>query len=80
MFAIYLLTADPGGGIVFDSDPYDEWVETMNKLSANISTIKSAEKHYTRLQSNENGQTSSSNQEGLPSRPADKAHIDLAAG
>jgi hypothetical protein len=21
-----------GGGIVFDSDPYDEWVETLNKL------------------------------------------------
>jgi anthranilate/para-aminobenzoate synthase component I len=21
-----------GGGIVFDSDPYDEWIETLNKL------------------------------------------------
>lgn len=21
-----------GGGIVFDSDPYDEWMETINKL------------------------------------------------
>ena len=21
-----------GGGIVFDSDPYEEWQETMNKL------------------------------------------------
>jgi anthranilate synthase component 1 len=23
-----------GGGIVFDSDPCDEWVETINKLGA----------------------------------------------
>ena len=22
------------GGIVFDSDPYDEWMETINKLGA----------------------------------------------
>ncbi|KAJ4368769.1 anthranilate synthase component 1 [Neocucurbitaria cava] len=22
-----------GGGIVFDSDPYDEWMETINKLA-----------------------------------------------
>lgn len=26
------------GGIVFDSDPYDEWMETINKLGALIST------------------------------------------
>jgi anthranilate synthase component 1 len=25
------------GGIVFDSDPYDEWMETINKLGAFIS-------------------------------------------
>ena len=36
-----------GGGIVFDSDPYDEWIETMNKLGANIRTIESAEMRYT---------------------------------
>ena len=80
MCVSYLLTSVPGGGIVFDSDPYDEWVETMNKLGANISTIKTAEKHYTRLQSNENASTTPLNHEGLPSRPSDKAHIDLAAG
>jgi len=40
-----------GGGIVFDSDPYDEWVETMNKLKSNITTITSAEEKYIRLQS-----------------------------
>lgn len=25
------------GGIVFDSDPYDEWMETINKLGSLIS-------------------------------------------
>ena len=35
-----------GGGIVFDSDPYEEWVETMNKLGANMQCIKGAEEMY----------------------------------
>jgi len=35
-----------GGGIVFDSVPYDEWVETMNKLGANIQCIAGAEERY----------------------------------
>ena len=35
-----------GGGIVFDSDPYDEWMETMNKLAANIHCIASAEERF----------------------------------
>lgn len=35
-----------GGGIVFDSDPYDEWMETMNKLRANMKCIESAEERY----------------------------------
>jgi anthranilate synthase component I len=35
-----------GGGIVFDSDPYEEWVETMNKLGANIQCIAGAEERY----------------------------------
>ncbi|KAL8365911.1 hypothetical protein RB595_004609 [Gaeumannomyces hyphopodioides] len=35
-----------GGGIVFDSDEYDEWMETMNKLGANMQCITSAEKLY----------------------------------
>lgn len=33
-----------GGGIVFDSDEYDEYVETMNKMMANNDTIVQAEK------------------------------------
>lgn len=36
-----------GGGIVFDSDPYEEWIETMNKLGANMQCIASAEERYT---------------------------------
>ncbi|MCJ1329391.1 hypothetical protein MMC10_006071 [Thelotrema lepadinum] len=35
-----------GGGIVFDSDEYDEWVETMNKLGANMQCIEGAEERY----------------------------------
>jgi len=38
-----------GGGIVFDSDPYDEYVETMNKLASNIACIKNAEAYYAAL-------------------------------
>ncbi|VEU23126.1 DEKNAAE104143 [Brettanomyces naardenensis] len=33
-----------GGGIVYDSDPHDEYVETMNKMMANNNTIVEAEK------------------------------------
>ncbi|KAL8281997.1 hypothetical protein RB601_000168 [Gaeumannomyces tritici] len=40
-----------GGGIVFDSDEYDEWMETMNKLGANMQCITSAEKLYAKRQS-----------------------------
>lgn len=39
-----------GGGIVFDSDPYDEYVETLNKLGANIKCILSAEEKYLQLE------------------------------
>ncbi|KAI3530489.1 anthranilate synthase component I [Colletotrichum abscissum] len=35
-----------GGGIVFDSDEYDEWLETMNKLGANMQCITTAEELY----------------------------------
>lgn len=35
---------------MFDSDPTDEWVETMNKLGANIMCIGSAEERYARMQ------------------------------
>ncbi|KAM0276875.1 hypothetical protein ACHAQH_006293 [Verticillium albo-atrum] len=35
-----------GGGIVFDSDETDEWIETMNKLGANINCVTTAEELY----------------------------------
>ncbi|KAI9741157.1 MAG: hypothetical protein M1834_002870 [Cirrosporium novae-zelandiae] len=35
-----------GGGIVLDSDPYDEWVETINKLAANKRCIDLAEEIF----------------------------------
>lgn len=76
-----LANFNAGGGIVFDSDPYDEYLETMNKLGANITTIGAAEKLYTRLQHNETSkEVKQVAQESLPSRPSKEAHIDLAAG
>lgn len=44
-----------GGGIVFDSDPYDEYVETLNKLGANIQCIRGAEQKYLRLEKEAEG-------------------------
>lgn len=41
-----------GGGIVYDSDPYDEYIETLNKLKSNITTIQRAEEMYARMQAN----------------------------
>ena len=35
-----------GGGIVFDSDEQDEYVETLNKMLANNVTITEAEKYW----------------------------------
>lgn len=32
-----------GGGIVFDSDEFEEYVETVNKLGANVRCIEEAE-------------------------------------
>lgn len=36
-----------GGGIVFDSDPFDEYIETMNKMRANNTCICEAEDIWT---------------------------------
>jgi anthranilate synthase component I len=35
-----------GGGIVQDSDPTAEWIESMNKLASNLRCIELAEKRY----------------------------------
>lgn len=40
-----------GGGIVFDSDPEEEWIETMNKLGANIRTVDQCEARYRSMES-----------------------------
>jgi anthranilate synthase component I len=72
-----------GGGIVFDSDPYEEWVETMNKLGANMQCISSAEKLYTRIQVNGNRgvEKSTADTEALSTKHVGSgAHIELAAG
>lgn len=39
-----------GGGIVFDSDPTDEYYETVNKMNANVRTLKNAEEYYAQQQ------------------------------
>jgi anthranilate synthase component I len=39
-----------GGGIVFDSDPYDEYIETMNKLRASMMSLQNAEERYLKEQ------------------------------
>ena len=39
-----------GGGIVYDSDPYEEYIETINKLMANMQCIQTAEEIYARQQ------------------------------
>ncbi|ODV64538.1 anthranilate synthase TRP2 [Ascoidea rubescens DSM 1968] len=43
-----------GGGIVFDSDPYDEYIETMNKMKANNNTIVEAEEIWIERLKDEN--------------------------
>ncbi|CDO55732.1 hypothetical protein DV451_004105 [Geotrichum candidum] len=39
-----------GGGIVYDSDPYDEYIETMNKMKANNTCIREAEEIWYKKQ------------------------------
>lgn len=34
---------ESGGGIVFDSEEEDEYIETINKLGANVKCIEEAE-------------------------------------
>ncbi|KNE87059.1 hypothetical protein PSTG_19568 [Puccinia striiformis f. sp. tritici PST-78] len=39
-----------GGGIVHDSVEEDEYIETLNKLKANVTCIESAEEYHYNLQ------------------------------
>ena len=54
---------------MFDSDPYDEYIETINKLKSNSTTLEKAEQLYSKKQTAEK-----------PNGAPKKAHIDLAAG
>ena len=54
---------------MFDSDPYDEYIETINKLGASTKTLTKAEEEYSRMQS-----------KGSPTVKAKQAYIDLATG
>lgn len=44
-----------GGGIVFDSVEEEEWIETLNKLGANIACIRDAEERYSGLVAERSG-------------------------
>ena len=65
-----------GGGIVWDSVPEEEWVETMNKAAANIRCIVAAEDRYAGMEME--------NKDGTleETRAREKGHtqIDMAAG
>lgn len=71
-----------GGGIVFDSDPYEEWVETMNKLGANMQCIASAEERYAGGDGEADGEGMGGGGKGVGVEVEDgeNAHVDLAAG
>ncbi|OMJ26907.1 putative anthranilate synthase component 1 [Smittium culicis] len=42
-----------GGGIVYDSVPEHEWIETQNKSMSNIRTLRVAEEYYYNMQNNQ---------------------------
>ena len=68
-----------GGGIVFDSDPEEEWVETMNKLGANMQCIKGAEERYAGVEAG--AEVDVQREESSEDvRKGGEAHVDLAAG
>ncbi|KAF2834591.1 anthranilate synthetase [Patellaria atrata CBS 101060] len=72
-----------GGGIVHDSDPYDEYVETLNKLGANVQCITSAEEKHLQEQEQEQGSAINDvagKQELAIDKQQEKTHIELAAG
>lgn len=50
VFKDYTAYLQAGGGIVYDSVEEDEYVETINKLGANVRTLETAEQYYIRLQ------------------------------
>ncbi|EON64743.1 anthranilate synthase component I [Coniosporium apollinis CBS 100218] len=67
-----------GGGIVFDSDPYDEYVETLNKLKGSLTSIDRAEEKHLHDQGDQVAVADGPVAGG--DRGHKKAHIDFAAG
>ncbi|MCJ1309112.1 hypothetical protein MMC25_002767 [Agyrium rufum] len=71
-----------GGGIVFDSVPFDEWEETMNKLGANIACIEGAEERYGGVSDGGNEGSGSGNGkkgEGFVARAVREAKEEIAS-
>ena len=67
-----------GGGIVWDSVPGDEWVETMNKLAANIKCIAAAEERYHGMENG--GDCTVRDGQDAVGEYNKNGHIELAAG
>lgn len=65
-----------GGGIVWDSVPEEEWIETMNKAAANVRCIAAAEERYTGVEMDSKDGT----QEQTIGRGNGPTHVDMAAG
>ena len=67
-----------GGGIVWDSVPEEEWVETMNKLAANIGCITTAEERYAGV----DGEEAQNNVHFVygGTREPSNSHVDVATG
>ncbi|KAK8217368.1 anthranilate synthase component 1 [Zalaria obscura] len=69
-----------GGGIVFDSDPEEEYQETLNKLRANMTCIESAEVlHWEEQQEEGAVRTEEKGVEMDVKDEAKDAHVDMAA-
>lgn len=70
-----------GGGIVFDSDPEEEYIETLNKLKANVTCIDSAErKHWAEQQDDGLDHDEDDDVDEPPRTLKQDAHVDLSAG
>ena len=67
-----------GGGIVWDSQPEEEWVETMNKLAANIRCIAAAEERYLDMESG--GDCTVREEQATVEEGGENGHVSLAAG
>ena len=65
-----------GGGIVWDSVPEEEWVETMNKAAGNLRCIIAAEERYARTGEERNGEEARE----LSEVEVNGGHLDFAAG